>query len=93
MIGLSLRHYVVGSDAYIAKTREILAILIPVGYWVAAAGFLLAINKVKADLAGHMIPLGMVSWMRKAVFIAFLVVLACLTTSLFVVSLTINGLQ
>ena len=93
MIGLSLRHYVVGSDAYIVKTREILAILIPVGYWVAAAGFLLAIKKVKADLAGHMIPIGMVSWRRKAVFIAFLVALACLTTSLFVVSLTINGLQ
>lgn len=93
MIGLSLRHYAVGSDAYIVKTREILAILIPVGYWVAAAGFLLAIKKVKADLAGHIVPMGMVSQRRKAAFIAFLVVLGCLTVALFVVSLTIDGLQ
>jgi hypothetical protein len=93
MIGLSLRHYAVGTNAYIVKTREILAILIPVGYWIAAAGFLLAINKVKADLAGHMVPIGMISWRRKAAFIAFLVVLGCLTISLFVVSLTIDGLQ
>ena len=93
MIGLSLRHYAVGTNAYIVKTREILAILIPVGYWVAAAGFLLAINKVNADLAGHMVPIGMISRRRKAAFIAFLVVLACLTISLFVVSLTIDGLQ
>jgi hypothetical protein len=88
MIGLSLRHYV-----YIVKTREILAILIPVGYWVAAVGFLLAINKVKADLAGRMVPMGMISRRRKAAFVAFLLVLGCLTISLFVVSFTIDGLQ
>jgi hypothetical protein len=93
MIGLSLRHYVVGSSAYIVKTREILAILIPVGYWVAALGFLLAISQVKADLRGDLVPIGMISWQRKAAFITFAVVMGCLTISLFVVSLTIDGLQ
>lgn len=93
MIGLSLRHYVVGSEAYIIQTRKILAVLIPVGYWVGAAGFLFAINKVKADLAGNLVPIGMITWRRKFAFIAFIVVLGCLTVSLFVVSLTIRGLQ
>ena len=93
MIGLSLRHYVVGSEEYIVQTRKILAVLIPVGYWVGAAGFLLAINKVKADLAGNLVPIGTVTWRRKSAFIAFIVGLGCLTVSLFIVSLTIDGLQ
>lgn len=93
MIGLSLRHYIVGSEAYIVETRKILAVLIPVGYWVGAAGFLLAIKKVNADLAGNLVPIGMINWRRKSAFIAFIVVLGSLTISLFVVSLTIDGLQ
>jgi hypothetical protein len=50
MIGLSLRHYEVGSEAYIKQTRRILAALIPVGYWVAGIGFLGGIKMVKRDL-------------------------------------------
>ena len=93
MIGLSLRHYVVGSDAYISETRKILSILIPVGYWVAGIGFLLAIPRVKEDINGT-VRSTPGRWRRRKIgFLLFAIMLAALTIALFVVSLTIKGLQ
>ena len=93
MIGLSLRNYVVGSPAYIVKSREILAILIPIGYWVGGVGFLSAIRRVQADAAGLDGPNSQSTRLRKIGFSVFAVVLGSLTIALFVVSLTIKGLQ
>ena len=90
MIGLALRRYELGSSAYIQKTRDILAILIPVGYWVAGIGFLLCINNVKRDLRGDVVELGRTSWRRKAGFAGFAVTLICLTVALFVTSLILR---
>jgi hypothetical protein len=94
MIGLGLRNYEPGTQAYIHKTRDILAILIPIGYWVAGVGFLLAIPMVNQDIraarnedSSHALK---ASWWRRAAFAGFVVVIACLTIALFVVSLTIE---
>jgi hypothetical protein len=90
IIGLVLRDYDPQSPAYIQKTRDILAILIPVGYWVAGIGFLLSINKVKRDLRGDIVEVGHVSQRRKAGFIGFAAILICLTIALFVTSLVLR---
>lgn len=90
MIGLALRNFEPESPAYIQKTRDILAILIPVGYWVAGIGFLLSINKVKRDLRGDMVEVGRISWRRRFGFIGFASILICLTISLFVTSLVLR---
>lgn len=89
MIGLALRRYEPRSEAYRRKTRDILAILIPTGYWVAGIGFLAAINKVRRDLTGDLVG-GRVERGRKARFGAFVVVLVALTISLFVTSLVLR---
>jgi hypothetical protein len=91
MIGLSLRHYEVGSKAYIQETRKILAILIPIGYWVAGIGFLLAISQVKKDLKNEYAE--KISSKRKLLFGTGAALLGSLTISLFVVSLTNTGEQ
>merc|ERR1711939_353155 len=99
IIGLALRHYEPGSPAYIEKTRDILAILIPVGYWVAGIGFLVSIKMVKSDIAagrcadegngtyGFSRP---ISLRRKLAFGGFCLVLAALTVALLVTSLTVT---
>ena len=91
MIGLSVRHYTVGSPAYIVETRKILAILIPVGYVLGAVGFLYAIREVGRDLRGDYPE--RVTIKRKLCFGMGASLLASLTIALFVVSLTIKGEQ
>jgi hypothetical protein len=90
MIGLALRNYDPESSAYIQKTRDILAILIPIGYWVAGIGFLLCINKVKRDLRGEIVEVGRMSWRRKIGFIGLAATLTSLTIALFVTSLVLR---
>ncbi|KAF7514263.1 hypothetical protein GJ744_000033 [Endocarpon pusillum] len=90
MIGLALREYEPESSAYVQKTRHILAILIPVGYWVAGIGFLLCIHKVKRDLRGDMVKTGRTSRRRKAGFLGFAIALISLTVALFVTSLVLR---
>ena len=91
MIGLGLRNYDPESAAYIQKEREILAILIPVGYWVAAIGFLFGVRRVKADLAGDLVESGNISTRRKIGFSAFVVILGSLTIAMFVTSFAVPG--
>ena len=50
IIGLALRNYDTESNRYTQATRDILAILIPVGYWVAGVGFLLGVPRVRQDI-------------------------------------------
>ena len=90
IIGLALRDYDVESESYIQKTKVILAVLIPVGYWVAGVGFLIAIKKVRMDLAGDFIPPGQMSSKRKMGFGVFAAVLGSLVVALFVTSLVVR---
>ena len=90
IIGLALRNYNIHSDAYTQKTRDILAILIPVGYWVAGIGFLLAVPLVMADLRGQSTEVGRISLRRKCGFTAFVVILGSLTVALLVTSLVVT---
>ncbi len=98
MIGLGLKHYEPGTQAYITKTRDILAILIPIGYWLAGIGFLLAIPKVNQDIRSARAaqdsedggPRIYVSKLRKGAFLAFVVLLGSLTIAFFAVSLTVG---
>ena len=87
IIGLALRSFDTESAAYIERTKVILAVLIPVGYWVGGIGFLLALNAVKRDLRGDIVGSGEVTGLRKGLFLAFFVGLAVLVIILFVLSL------
>ena len=87
IIGLALRSYDIESAAYIEKTKVILAVLIPVGYWVAGIGFLLAVSSVRRDVSGDIIPIGRMSKVRKLAFGSFAAGLGGLVVALFVTSL------
>ncbi|MCJ1310473.1 hypothetical protein MMC25_004137 [Agyrium rufum] len=87
IIGLALRNYDETSAAYIEKTKVILAVLIPVGYWIGGIGFLLAIREVWRDLRGDMVPIGGASALRKLMFWGFWFLLAVVVIALFTVSL------
>ena len=91
IIGLALRNYDPESAAYVRQERNILAALIPVGYWVGGMGFLLAIPKVRADLAGELVEAGNISWWRKLGFSAFIFILGSVTISMFVTSFAVPG--
>ncbi|KAL8840155.1 MAG: hypothetical protein Q9176_004003 [Flavoplaca citrina] len=87
IIGLSLRTTEPSSSAYTEKTRIALAVIIPVGYWFAGIGFLLAVPLVKLDLTGRFME-GKLSWKgRKGGFVVGGCVLVALVVSLFIVSI------
>lgn len=90
IIGLALRNYDIQSEAYIQKTKVILAVLIPVGYWVAGFGFLFCIRLVRRDVAGDIVAPGEMSLTRKMAFGIFAAVLGALVVALFVTSLVIR---
>lgn len=99
IIGLALRSYDTQSPAYIRATRNILAILIPVGYWVAGLGFLVGAVKVKHDIAVRRgqaaernddVTYTPLSKWRVAAFAVFLSILVSLTIALLVTSLVVN---
>ncbi len=87
IIGLALRNVDRTSARYIQRTKLILAIIIPVGYWLAGIGMLLCISKVRNDLNGGIIPPGGMARSRKTLFGVAAALLACLVVALFVTSL------
>ena len=87
IIGLALRGFDAASPAYIERTKVILAVLIPVGYWVGGVGFLLALNAVAKDMRGDIVASGEVTSLRKGLFLTFLAGLTILVIVLFVLSL------
>ncbi|PVH75135.1 MFS general substrate transporter [Cadophora sp. DSE1049] len=87
IMSLALRNIEVNSEEYIRRVRIVLAVLIPVGYWLAGFGFLLCIKKVRQDIQGGLIPPGEMPRRRKFAFTAFAVFLGCLVVALFVTSL------
>ena len=86
IIGLALRDVDDSRPNYLNGTRIALAVIIPVGYWLAGLGFLIAPILVKRDLnddfAGSKMGLR-----RKAGFGIFAVVIGGLVIGLFVASL------
>jgi len=86
IIGLSLMDEETTSESYRRVTQLCLAIIIPVGYWLAGIGFLLSIPLVKKDLREEFV-MGRLSRRRTIGFSIFAVVLAIVVITLFVVSL------
>lgn len=87
IIGLAQRSEIVASDNYNKQRKVILAVLIPVGYWLAGIGFLLCIPKVRIDLAGRLLASERVSRKRTLIAVTSAAAFGCLVISLFVTSL------
>lgn len=87
IIGLALRNVDPTRPEYFQRTKIILAVFIPVGYWLAGIGLLLCVSEVRKDVRGEMISLGGLSRPRKATFAVFTFLLAALVVALFVTSL------
>lgn len=86
IIGLALRDVDPSSQAYLDRTRIALAVIIPVGYWLAGIGFLLSTSLVKRDLFGDFVH-GNLASSRKFSFGLFAVILGVMVMVLFVVSI------
>ncbi len=86
IIGLALRGAASDSQAYINSTKIALAVIIPVGYWVAGVGFLLAVPLVRRDLNEDFIRNSLGSG-RKVAYGVFTFALGGLVIGLFVASL------
>lgn len=87
IMALALRNIEVGSASYIKRVQIVLAVLIPVGYWLAGVGFLFCVKNVRQDIRGDIIPPGEMSRSRKVLFSIFALLLGCLVIALFVTSL------
>ena len=86
IIGLALRNVESGSQTYLDGTRIALAVMIPVGYWLAGIGFLLAIPLVRQDLEGRFVK-GELGLLRKANYGLFAIVIVVMVVTLFVISI------
>lgn len=86
VIGLALRGDASDSQAYIVSTKIALAVIIPVGYWVAGIGFLFALPLVRRDLNRDFVQ-NSLGRGRKTAYKIFAVVLGGLVIGLFVASL------
>lgn len=87
IIGIALRNVDPTSPGYLQRTKVILAVLIPVGYWIAGIGLLLSLGKVRRDVRGEVISPGGMSTSRKIAFGVSAILLAALVIALFVTSL------
>jgi len=86
IIGLALRNVDSSSQEYLNGTRIALAVIIPIGYWLAGMGFLLSIPLVKRDLAGNFVE-GKLGMGRRIGFAIFGAVVAVMVVILFVISI------
>ena len=86
IIGLALRNVDSDSEEYLEGVKIALAVIIPVGYWLAGVGFLLSLPLVKRDLAGDFVQ-GKIGILRKQGYIYFAVVVGVMVVVLFVVSI------
>ena len=86
IIGLALKDADSGSQTYLNGTRIALAVIIPVGYWLAGVGFLLSTTVVKRDLVGQFVQ-GKLALPRKLAFGCFAIVVVIMVIILFVISI------
>jgi MFS family permease len=90
IIGLALRNEDPASESYRKATQLCLAIIIPVGYWIAGVGFLLSIPLVKKDLRKEFVE-GNLSVGRKRWVGVFAAVLGVVVITLFITSLVYSA--
>jgi MFS family permease len=86
IIGLALKNEDTTSESYRRATQLCLAIIIPIGYWVAGVGFLLSIPLVRKDLQ-HSYISGNLTASRERWFYVFAALLGAVVITLFIVSL------
>lgn len=86
IIGLALKNVDSGSQDYLDGTKISLAVIIPVGYWIAGVGFVLAGGLVRRDLAGDFVR-GKLGTGRRTGFSVFAFIITGLVVGLFVASL------
>jgi MFS family permease len=86
IIGLALKNEDTTSESYRRATQLCLAIIIPIGYWVAGVGFLLSIPLVRKDLQ-HSYISGNLTASRERWFYVFVALLGAVVITLFIVSL------
>lgn len=90
IIGLALRTTDPGSQEYTKDTQVALAVIIPVGYWLAGLGFLLTIPLLKRDLRDD-IAVGRLSANRRWSVSSFAGLLAAFVIALFVASIVYDA--
>jgi MFS family permease len=86
IIGLALKNEDTTSESYRRATQLCLAIIIPIGYWVAGVGFLFSIPLVRKDLQ-HSYISGNLTAIRERWFYVFAALLGAVVITLFIVSL------
>ena len=87
IMALALRNIDVDSEKFVNSVRIVLAVLIPLGYWLAGIGFLVCVGKVRQDIQGDYVQQGEMSRTRKMSYGAFVILLGSLVIALFVTSL------
>ena len=87
IMALALRNLDSTSEGYVVRVRLVLAILIPLGYWLAGIGFLFCVKQVRRDLNGQIVSEGQMSRRRKLSFGAFTAFLTVMVIVLFATSL------
>ncbi|KAF1832032.1 MFS general substrate transporter [Decorospora gaudefroyi] len=86
IIGLALMDEETTTESYRRATQLCLAVIIPLGYWIAGIGFLFAVPLVERDLREEFV-VGVLSRRRKVGAAVFAIVLGAVVVTLFVVSL------
>lgn len=86
IIGLALRNTDPGSTEYTEVSKISLAVIIPVGYWLAGIGFLASIPLLKKDLRNDF-AIGPLSSTRRSGIWAFSLLLGAFVIALFVASI------
>lgn len=86
IIGLALRNIDSDSQTYLDGTKIALAVIIPIGYWIAGIGFLMGLNPVKRDLNGDFVQ-GSLEQTRRLSFGTFAFILGGLVIGFFVSSI------
>ena len=87
IVGLALQRLDPGSAEYTRDTQLVLAVIIPVCYWIAGVGFLLAVPLLKADVRNGVEVEGRVSGRRKGWLSGVAAVVMGLVIALFVASI------
>lgn len=92
IVGLALRNTDSTSEVYRKDTQLVLAVIIPVCYWLAGIGFLLAVPLLRRDLADGVDLEMSVSKKRKQALWLLAVVLSMLVVALFIASIAFAAL-